>query len=1418
MISCVYINPALFSSNQDQDSTVLDDFSQEAPKYSITGDHPWWDPSFRSRQLINITNPYSESFENFGVSFDFNYTDLVAEDKLNASLKDIRIIEYIGEDPFLRKYYFIKDYPTDDIVTIWFDTNATASTTETDTYLYYGNNDAEILTSHFMNQSLDDAANNFGWIRNGNFELDPVGQGTNPLLDSVFGWYWSDDLPDSDYPDYDPPAPGSNYQHNLSTYTGQHEQVYEGTYSFKWGNTAHRVDTGVTGNDFIGTLFCTPFVVPKVSGGSNKIYIQAWRNIRVYDHGPKYMGYYLKISNNFNEDVNIGHDSYPSTTYSSGEVESWESIGKNEDETVLKDNFLILDDANTGILGELTDIIYIDVTDYQGETIFLEFIMYGEENQVEAFGQIDDVRFNYTLDATLNPEIEERRADVTIITRDIDGRIVPNAEVSIVNMSLPSPILDTKNTSLDDASVIFTGLDYGTYNITVNYTIPSTGIETVVYDSSLIGGRDFLIDKTRHNFTIILDIWTIDFEIVDSSREPLNYGFIEIYNITDTGEFLDNLTLDSDGKATFRWKNQTSYYYQVYYNNIDYNLNPIALNESYIYRHNYDKKDVKYIEHTLNVNQTNTATGDFFSVSEYIYTNGSRTLLSNKKIIKANITLTGMDAHLDDVSIYYIDKYNSTPTEDNLIFYNDSYTDSDNSDFIQIDIREPPINPSNLKLDAYEVFGLLIEVNGQNSTQCNGTIKIDLFETNNIYNITALAKVNIRVIDSVGNEVIGCLVKVNSTMISEEFFETTLRTKEFGNGYAFGQINTELPLWFLKGETYNFSLVFFGTHKDLIVNNTQPSQWTPEEGVNVYYYNYTVNQASNLTFEIFLGVGVNISDYKTKFESMTLDEDVIWGQNVTVQVNFYSTTDNWQTSEPITLPAEVICSIKATGPGSIVLLTLSMESKLGNGLFDVEFNSSLLSAGGRGEVYSIIISGSKTGYSNPNDVSDTTFIDAVPTVLKMHDYYDSLIEISEFSQTYGENVNLTVKYYNDTNSPLKEATLSYEWLSMDPVLFYEDPNNEGYYTATINTTIAGIWGVKSIKVTASLENYSTQTLITSINIGKRPTTLNGQEDLVYISSKVWVEDPHNFTYEYKDSITGNLTGDLDVAIFSWQKMDELGEPIAGIDGTGILTQNESKIYTLDFKTELKSIGFYFLYVNLYKENYEERAALINLEILYREFEVKLNVTHLDGNQISVVQGNDVEFVLSLTDLTRNNISLEGAAVILDINNALYTLIESSPGAYTLNFTTADIDTFFAPQPLTGIITIQKANFTSQEIRITIVVQMEEIFPGMPVFYFILIVASIIGIAGSLIAYRVIQQARIPKFVKKIRKVKSKIKSKKPISETYAIKTKKQMMLKLFREDWKALDLSLEDTLGTRDLKLKTIPLKEKKSKKGGDRD
>jgi len=468
----------------------------------------------------------------------------------------------------------------------------------------------------------------------------------------------------------------------------------------------------------------------------------------------------------------------------------------------------------------------------------------------------------------------------------------------------------------------------------------------------------------------------------------------------------------------------------------------------------------------------------------------------------------------------------------------------------------------------------------------------------------------------------------------------------------------------------------------------------------------------------------------------------------------------------------------------------------------------------------VIIEGLYPGYPEPNSVNFIVKVKTIPTDISVHDY-DTRIEILDqsISAYYNEFVNISVQYFiAETGTPLNGATLTYTWIGLSPINVFTDPLNSLYYTFTINTSEAQSTGLKIINVIASFENYTTQSnFLIYLNILERETDLNGQSELVYLNPKVWVQDTHDFIFTYSDANTLETLGDLTIATYIWQELNENGSIIAGRDGSGTLIQSENKTYVLDFNTEHQQVGFYYLYVTLQKENYETKSALINLEIILRELYIEKNITNLVGNQVNVVHGNDVDLKINLLDTTRGNIPLENATVVFNIGGKNYNFVESSPGVYSLTFETETIEAFFAPNLLVGIVHITKVNFTSQEVRININVQMEEIFPGMPVFYFILIVAAIVGIVGSLTAYRVIQQARIPKFVKKIRKVKGTIKSKKPISESYAIKTKEHMMLKLYGEDWKAIDLSLEDALGTRDLKLKTIPLKGKKSKKGGDR-
>ncbi|GAH55321.1 unnamed protein product, partial [marine sediment metagenome] len=280
---------------------------------------------------------------------------------------------------------------------------------------------------------------------------------------------------------------------------------------------------------------------------------------------------------------------------------------------------------------------------------------------------------------------------------------------------------------------------------------------------------------------------------------------------------------------------------------------------------------------------------------------------------------------------------------------------------------------------------------------------------------------------------------------------------------------------------------------------------------------------------------------------------------------------------------------------------------------------------------------------------------------------------------------------------------------------------------TINTSDAQSTGLKIINVIASFENYTTQSnFLIYLTILERKTDLNGQSELVYLNPKVWVQDAHNFIFTYSDANTLEILGDLTIATYIWQELNESGGIIPGRDGSGTLIQGEDKTYTLDFNTEHQQVGFYYLYVTLQKENYETKSALINLEIVLREFKVEISVENLVGNQVNVIHGDSASFEINLQDITRGNIPLENATVTLSIGGSEYNFTETSPGIYSLTFETEVIEAFFAPNLLSGIIRVQLVNFTSQEIRIVINVQMEELFPGMPVFYFILITAAIVG--------------------------------------------------------------------------------------------
>ncbi|MHA1884244.1 MAG: carboxypeptidase-like regulatory domain-containing protein [Promethearchaeota archaeon] len=1293
-------------------------------------------------------------------------------------------------------------------------------TTELDTFMYLGNGIVSSAEAVSPTES-------FGWVKNGDFELDirtetqydPYGWTFTHEPINELGIVSGDTIP---FPSASNESELSyeyfqNKPMHISDVGSSHRRVENGNYAYLWGTFGW--DTGVY--DYAGTFYSYPFKVPTIQGGT--LYLRVYRNIRTqrFERRDKPQddididGYFMRLCNvsSYGSDVDShvvidgeyleaygGNDRYSSSgKYWSPEGELQDHDGPSSYDT---------ESLGSGVVdGELTGVFYYDITSYMGEEIFLECGAWGEElgllsqnaGEKQAFFQVDHIGFNYSLSTSID-EVQAHNSTITIIARDIDGRLVPNAEVSLVNNSVPKGMPGHIVASDDTDSTgraIFKLIPNGRYNITTNYTRGSREIE--VFNSYDSGMGSYYFNGIFYIQEIELDIWTIDFEISDWDKIPLSQGYIEI-NESFGGSLIDTLILDENGKATFRWQNTPQYYFRVYYDNEDYNGSPVILNESYVYRSLYDKSGVKFRSHTLGVNNTNgnPVGSNSYSVRELIYTNGSLTEFGNRKIIRFNITLSNMVNQLTNVSIYYVNKDNSTGIGDeNLIYYEDGYGPGDDDDFIEIDI--PLVDNEKLISDDFEVYGLLVLANGINFTLCNGLITIETVETCNIFNRTELARLNVRVIRKEGGVEVPypALIKVTDMKTGQKLVNLTSRLER--DGYAYTPTH-DLPFWYLKDRIYNISINSLNTtNVEFNVTNISPiNQWYPTGTNGVKWYNYTLFGGSSITFNLIFKTKVNITNYITAFFNASGTGEAFWGEDLTFTISFYFTEDNGQTWNPITDPS-ASCTIYVREVGSETnLIVKPMELGLGAGNHTITFNSNLLSAGGTNKFYTVKIEGHYPGYPDPSPESFLIKIKSVPTKISAHDY-QTLTELTDQSYTtyFGELINITLRYsINESGIPLNNAELTYSWIGQEPEQVFADPLNSGYYTITINASKAQTTGLKIISIIASYENYTTQSnFLLYLNILERQSTLNGETDLVYLSPKIWVQQTEVFVFTYSDANSLEILGDLTIASYSWYELDEFGNRIPGSQGTGMLTQYPNRSYYLDFNTELRAVGNYFLHVSLQKTNFEPRFAYINLEIKLREFDHSF-----DTFAFKIPHGNDVNFEINLTDLTRDNIGLESALITLNIGGHDHYFTESPPGIYTLTYETAAVDTFFTSKTFIGTITIEMANFTTQEFQITVVVQMEEIFSGIPTFYFILITVSIVGVVGSIVGYRVIQQARIPKYVKKIRKIKGHIKSNKKISDTFSIPTKDEMAIKLFGNDWRDIGISISDVLDRQKLK------------------
>jgi len=297
-------------SNKDNEFNIIEDL-----KPSVLGNDSWWDYSFKYRRLVEVTNPYMLNFTDYGVGVSFNYTQMRQENQIHQDdLDDIRVVE----NEILRKYYVAKDFPENGLATVYFDMNVSQLATELDTYIYFGNDTVG-------NSEATDSSDSFGWVKNGDFEVDVS---TATKFDP-YGWHFSHN-PVQEIMGKNNPSPDAfnssvgSYNYFINKLTtapidpDSAERLASGTYAYKWGAQEELLPDG-TVHDYAGTFFSYPFTVPIIEGGD--IFLKAYRNVRTWRfERPKNLGqinddgYFIRVLNgsdsiySINPDLHLDND------------------------------------------------------------------------------------------------------------------------------------------------------------------------------------------------------------------------------------------------------------------------------------------------------------------------------------------------------------------------------------------------------------------------------------------------------------------------------------------------------------------------------------------------------------------------------------------------------------------------------------------------------------------------------------------------------------------------------------------------------------------------------------------------------------------------------------------------------------------------------------------------------------------------------------------------------------------------------------------------------------------------------------------------------------------------------------------------------------------------------------------------------
>jgi len=482
------------------------------------------------------------------------------------------------------------------------------------------------------------------------------------------------------------------------------------------------------------------------------------------------------------------------------------------------------------------------------------------------------------------------------------------------------------------------------------------------------------------------------------------------------------------------------------------------------------------------------------------------------------------------------------------------------------------------------------------------------------------------------------------------------------------------------------------------------------------------------------------------------------------------------------------------------------ENIINGGIFEIDLSE----VGWIKESATLWIKGISNGSSDflPSDVGMNMTIGGIPYMISDSAIGEGTVSLMNFNNNEifhslietTQPVNFTLSYiiiYSRQTSYEIEGSVSYliqEKQTIFGNVQYDDTLL--HYIQTIDVSLIDA-SEYTIRFSISKDHYVSAFKDLRLIVLNRLTLINSETTLYRSLENIYINDAVNYTFFYTDAITSENITKIKTSFYIWEKYDTEGNIID--NGQGTLKVKADNSYILDFDTETRLIGDYLIIVTLDKENYEYKNAMILLTINQREVDFIFG-DNFRNKQASVIQGNAIPIMISLTDPTKGDIPLINANISLTIGGVEYEIEELANGTYRFDYQTSNINAFFTSTTLRGIINISKKDYISEEFSITIVVEMQEIFPGFPTFYFLLFISSIIAITASIVGYKVIKNARIPSFVKKVRAMKKAIGGEKLISESLLYRSKNAFIGERVKDKWEDIGLSVLNVLGIKSLK------------------